>query len=98
MNVTFSTFSGNQAIGGDGGAGDNAPADAQGGGLFNLGTATLTKTTITGNKATGGAAGSGGLAGLGIGGVYNAGSISIDTLDLIFGNEADEWDDCFGCD
>ena len=79
------------ATGGNGGV-------ALGGGLFNTGTATLTETTITGNKAKGGAAGSGGLPGLGVGGgVYNAGTISIDALDLIFGNEADLFPDCFGC-
>ena len=40
---------------------------AQGGGFFNIGTATLTGNTITGNKAHGGTAGSGGLPGLGQG-------------------------------
>ncbi len=46
----------------------------------------------------GGAAGPGGLAGSGIGGgVYNSGTISIDALTVIFGNDAHEWKDCFGC-
>jgi hypothetical protein len=68
-----------------------------------MGIATLTKSIIAGNKAKGGAAGSGGTAGLGVGGgVYNDvlfdATISIDALTAIFGNDADEWDDCFGCD
>jgi hypothetical protein len=49
----------NQAIGSDGASG----GDGLGGGLFNLGTATLIKSTITGNTAKGGSAGAGGPAG-----------------------------------
>jgi hypothetical protein len=80
-------------LGGNGGT-------ALGGGLCNanLGTATLTKTIVTRNKAQGGSAGSGGTAGVGQGGgVYNGAVISIDAVDLIFGNEADEFPDRFGC-
>jgi hypothetical protein len=71
---------------------------AVGGELFNLGTATLIQSLLVGNAAVGGSAGSGGTAGLGIGGgIFNLGTIFIDTLTVIFGNKADLFPDCFGC-
>jgi len=101
--VSGTTLMGNQAVGGAGGAGGSGGVGL-GGGLYNgsaagkIGTAILTETTITGNQAEGGAAGSGGSPGVGVGGgVYNGGSISIDDVDLNFGNEADLFPDCFGC-
>ena len=101
LTVSHTTLTANQALGGAGGAGADG-GYGQGGGLLNMGTATLTKSTITGNKARGGAAGSAAVAGLGVGGgVYNdvdfGATISIDALTAIFGNDADEWKDCFGC-
>ena len=101
LTVSGTTLIANQAIGGAGGAGGNG-GYALGGGLYNMGTTTLIESIITGNKAKGGAAGSGGVAGLGMGGgVYNdvdlGATISIDALTAIFGNDADEWKDCFGC-
>jgi hypothetical protein len=78
-------------VGGNGG-------NAQGGGLFNQGTATVIHSIIVGNAAVGGAAGSGGTAGLGIGGgIFNVGTIFIDPLTIMFGNKADLFPDCFGC-
>jgi hypothetical protein len=50
------------------------------------------------NRAVGGGADVDGEPGVGQGGgVYNTGSIWIDDLDLIFGNEAGLYDNCFGC-
>ncbi len=87
----------NQAIGGAAGASPKG-GDAMGGGLFNFGAAILTETTVTGNKAIGGAATAPAVAGKGIGGgVFNLGEISIAALDLIYGNQADLFPDCFGC-
>src|SRR5205823_7370010 len=73
--VTGSAFSGNQAIGSQGGAGSNG-ADGLGGGLANLFGATLTVSgcTLSGNQAVGGAGGAGASGGNGFGGgVYNDG-------------------------
>jgi hypothetical protein len=77
----------------------NRPGVGLGGGLFNLGTASLTKSTIAGNKARGGSAGAGGLAGNGLGGgVYNGAdagaTISIDPLTFVPGNTSDNR---YGC-
>ena len=81
----------NQATGSDGVNG----GDGLGGGLYNLGTATVVNSLIKRNKAKGGSAGSGGLAGKALGGgVYNAGSISIDALTVIYGNSPDNR---YGC-
>jgi hypothetical protein len=82
-------------VGGNGG-------NAQGGGLFNQGTATVIHSIIVGNAAMGGAAGSGGQAGSALGGgVFNyfftGATVSIDPLTVIFGNKADAFPDCFGC-
>jgi hypothetical protein len=64
-------LSGNEALGGAGGAGGNGGA-ASGGGLFIGGvagaTVSLDYVAITGNQATGGAASVGGQNGQGIGG------------------------------
>jgi hypothetical protein len=48
---------------------------------------------VTRNEAKGGSVG-GGIGG----GLYNLGTISIDATDLVFGNDADLYDDCFGCE
>jgi hypothetical protein len=75
LTINGCTLSGNQAVGGAGGAGANG-GNGFGGGVYNDGQSSLTITgsTITGNSATGGAAGSGGSAGQGIGGgAYFAG-------------------------
>jgi hypothetical protein len=58
------------------------------GGLYNLGTATLSNSTITRNKAKGGQAGNA------LGGVYSTGSIAIDALTVISGNTPDNR---YGC-
>ena len=59
---------------------------------------TLRRSTITENSALGGAAGAGGTTGLGIGGgIYNLGIVDWDLATLIFANDADLFDDCFGC-
>ena len=70
---------------------------------------TISNSKVTDNLAMGGQAGVGGTGGIGWGGagtgtgggVYNdidnGATISIDDLDLIFANMADEFPDCFGC-
>ncbi|MFL5340385.1 MAG: hypothetical protein ACJ8F7_09560 [Gemmataceae bacterium] len=73
--ITGSTFSGNKAIGGQGGAGLNG-ADGLGGGLANLFGATLTASdcTLSGNQAIGGVGGPGANGGNGFGGgLFNDG-------------------------
>jgi hypothetical protein len=67
--------------------------DGLGGGLYNMGTATLSESAITGNKAKGGAADSGGLPGEAHGGgVYNdlGATLLIDALTWICGNGPDD--------
>lgn len=95
VNVTRSTLEGNLAQGGAGSSGGNG----LGGGAYNDATSslTLTRSSVTKNSAQGGEADDGGSDGAGIGGgVYNLGIVDIDAT-LVFANEADEHDDCFGC-
>jgi len=98
--ITNCTLDGNEARGGAGGLGGNGGA-GNGGGIFHgSGFLTVSQTIITGNKATGGPAGSGGAVGIGTGGgIFNVfrGGISIDAVDLIFGNEVDLFPDRFNC-
>jgi hypothetical protein len=66
---TSTTFAGNLAIGGAGGAGSNG-SDALGGALASIeaSTLTLSSCTLSGNQAVGGAGGSGANGGNGFGG------------------------------
>jgi hypothetical protein len=73
--ITGSTFTGNQAIGGQGGSGDNGGLGL-GGAIANvLGlTVTVSNCTLTGNSAIGGAGGAGANGGNGQGGgIFNDG-------------------------
>jgi hypothetical protein len=100
--VSHCTFTGNQAIGADGGLG-KAGGTAVGGAIANLGghnfnaTLTVTHSTFTANLATGGQGGSGADGGVGRGGgIFNSGSeaivVGFATLDLshsmLLGNQA----------
>ena len=61
LTIQAVTFSGNQAIGGNGGAGTNAHGGGGGGGLggavFSRGTMNIAQSTFTANSATGGTPG-----------------------------------------
>jgi hypothetical protein len=100
LTVSHTAVIRNVAEGGDGAAGGNG-GDGQGGGVWNgIDSALeLTRSWIVGNRARGGDAGAGGDAGDGTGGgIYNLGDIDRDARTLIFGNHADLFDNCFGCD
>ncbi len=103
LNVSHSTFTGNQAIGANGGPG-KVGGVGSGGAIANLGghnfnaTLSVTHSTITDNRASGGAAGDGGSAGSGIGGglyLEAGGSVCLDafTIAHLFGNHASTSDD-----
>src|SRR5207249_10185291 len=83
LNVSHSTFTGNQAIGADGGPG-KAGGTGSGGAIANLGghnfnaALTVTHSTFTDNRATGGQGGAGADGGVGrSGGSFNSGSDAI---------------------
>jgi hypothetical protein len=74
LNVTNSTFSANQAIGGSLGGG----GDGEGGAILNNGTLNVTNSTFFANHATGGKAPRDPVVGHGEGGaIYNQGTLSV---------------------
>jgi hypothetical protein len=77
LNITNSTLSANQAIGGAASSTAVGPGSGEGGAIFNAGTVTITNSTLSANQATGGAS-SHFSGGTGSGGaIFNEGTVTI---------------------
>jgi hypothetical protein len=106
VTLTDCVLQGNAAVGGQGGIGRGSGQGGNGGdgigGALSIsdssGSVNVARSIITENVAQGGVGGGGGDSGIGSGGgIFNLGSIDVNLLSLVFANEADDHDDCFGC-
>jgi len=58
----------------------------------------LRRDLLTLNRACGGGSGPGGTAGVGVGGAdFNLGVVRLHPATRILGNDADLFEDCYGC-
>jgi hypothetical protein len=81
LTIASSTIASNQGIGGPGGSGGGGNGYGEGGGLYNLGTLTVTDSTLSGNSAGASFGDDGGA-------IYNQGTLAVSDSTLS-GNSAD---------